>query len=73
VVNTLRVGEAWVTPALLEELRAREGKDIEVLEGGLTAFAADSGDLMPFDGSALPSSSESSLTHSPKRQKKASR
>ena len=33
VVNTLKVGEAWVSPALLAELKAREGKDDIRTEG----------------------------------------
>eukprot|EP01043_Picozoa_sp_COSAG02_P092463 COSAG02_NODE_29076_length_576_cov_1.297694_2_plen_75_part_00 len=45
VVNTLRVGEAWVSPPVLEELRSRE--DVEILEGELTAFD-DAGELLPF-------------------------
>ena len=49
VVNTLRVGEAWVSPPVLEELRGRE--DIEILEGELTAFD-DAGELLPFAGGA---------------------
>ena len=46
VVNTLHVGEAWVSPAVLEELRGRE--DIEIIEGDLTAFD-DAGELLPFE------------------------
>jgi hypothetical protein len=65
-VNTLTVGEAWVSPALLAELKAREGKDIEVLEGGLTAFTTDTGDLVPFGSSAL----QAGVGRSPKRQRK---
>ena len=49
VVNTLRVGEAWVSPPVLEELRTRE--DVEILEGELTAFD-DAGELLPFGGDA---------------------
>ena len=45
VVNTLRVGEAWVSPPVLEELRSRD--DVEILEGGLTAFD-DAGELVAF-------------------------
>jgi hypothetical protein len=45
VVNTLKVGEAWVSPALLAELKDRD--DITVEEGGLVAFD-EAGELMPF-------------------------
>ena len=46
VRNTLRVGEAWVSPALLAEIESRE--DITVCERGLTSFD-DNGELMPFE------------------------
>jgi len=46
IVNTLRVGEAWVSPALLAELKERE--DVEVLRSGLTVYDA-AGALLPFD------------------------
>ena len=48
VVNTLKVGEAWVSPPVLKELQDRA--DIEVLEGGLAAFDEGTGDLLPFEG-----------------------
>ena len=46
VENTLRVGEAWVSPPVLEELKGRA--DIKICEGDLTAFDDETGDLMPF-------------------------
>ena len=46
VVNTLKVGELWVSPALLEELLGRE--DIMIHETGLSAFDKYGG-LMPFE------------------------
>ena len=48
IVNTLRVGEAWVSPTVLRDLRSRA--DIEVLEGGLTAFEKGTGELRSFEG-----------------------
>jgi hypothetical protein len=47
--NAPQVGECWVSPPLLNELQDRA--DIEVLEGGLTAFD-DDGNLKPFEGAA---------------------
>eukprot|EP01047_Picozoa_sp_COSAG01_P056153 COSAG01_NODE_6335_length_3730_cov_3.544478_2_plen_113_part_00 len=47
--NAPQVGECWVSPPLLHELQDRA--DIEVLEGGLTAFD-DDGNLKPFEGAA---------------------
>jgi len=50
IVNTLRVGEAWVSPSLLDELVGRS--DIEVHEGELGMFD-ESGDLVPFHSTEL--------------------